>query len=101
MNIITPLNKRVIVEPEVKEEKTKGGIIIPEIANQKAPTKGTVIAIAEDSDIKLKISSGDVILFSKYSGIEITVPSIDGSKERKYQIMKDEDILAVIEHKEN
>jgi len=97
MNVITPLNKRVLVEPEGKEEKSKGGIIIPETANQKAPTKGRLIAIAEDSDLKLKVSAGDLVLFSKYAGVEVTVPAagMDG-KERNLQLIKDEEILAVI-----
>lgn len=97
MNIIVPLNKRVIVEPETKEEISKGGIIIPETANQKAPTKGRVISIAEDSDMRHKISSGDLVLFSKYAGTEIVIPAIEvGKQDRKIQVIKDEDILAVI-----
>lgn len=99
MNVIVPLNKRVIVEPEAKEEISKGGIIIPQTANQKAPTKGRVIAIAEDSDLKLKISSGDLVLFSKYAGVEIIIPAKDVSgKDRQLQVIKDEDILAVIRY---
>ena len=97
MNIIVPLNKRVIVEPEAKEEITKGGIIIPETANQKAPTKGRIIAIAQDSDINLKIQPGDIVLFSKFSGTEIIIPASEvGKKDRQLQVIKDEDILAVI-----
>ena len=94
MNIIIPLNKRVIVEPEAKEEVSKGGIIIPETANQKAPTKGRIIAIAEDSDLKLKISEGDLVIFSKYAGTEVVIPG--ASKDRQLQVIKDEEILAVI-----
>ena len=63
MNVIVPLNKRVIVEPEARETKSKGGIVIPDTANQKAPTKGRVIAIDENGEIKLKIIPGDVVLF--------------------------------------
>ena len=97
MNVIVPLNKRVLVEPEVKEKRSAGGIIIPETANQKAPTKGRVIAIAQDSDINLKIQSGDVVLFSKYAGIEIVTAAKEvGQKDRQLQMIKDEDILAVI-----
>lgn len=101
MNIIVPLNKRVIVEPESKEEITKGGVIIPQTANQKAPTKGRVIAIAEDSDIRLKLSEGDLVLFSKYAWVEIIIPATKvGGKDRLLLILKDEDILAVIERRE-
>ena len=97
MNIVTPLNKRVLIEPEKKEEVSKGGIVIPEIAGQKAPTKGRVIAISDDSDIKLKLAAGDTVLFSKYAGVEVTVPaSAIGAKDRHLQLIKDEDILAVI-----
>ena len=97
MNIIVPLNKRVIVEPEAKEEKSKGGIIIPDTANQKAPTKGRVIAVAENADIKIRIQPGDIVLFPKFAGTEIITPSKEvGGKDRMFQIMKEEDILAVI-----
>lgn len=99
MNIIVPLNKRVIVEPEAKEEVTKGGIIIPDAAGQKAPTKGRVISISEDSNLKLKISSGDLVLFSKYAGTEIVIPAPEADKkDRHLQVIKDEDILAVIKY---
>lgn len=97
MNVIKPLNKKVLIEPESKETVSKGGIIIPDNANQKAPTKGRVIAISEDSDIKLKITSGDLVLFSKYAYTEITIPASEaGQKDRQLFLIKDEDILAVI-----
>lgn len=101
MNVIVPLGKRVIVEPEGKEKVSSGGIIIPETANQKAPTKGRVMSIADDSEMKLKVQSGDLVLFSKYSGVEITLPATKpGEKDRTLLIMKDEDLLAVIERKD-
>jgi len=97
MNIIVPLNKRLVVELEAKEAMSKGGIVIPETANQKAPTKGRVISISDDSDLKLKVSGGDLVLFSKYAGVEVTVPAAQvGGKDRFLQVIKDEDILAVI-----
>lgn len=100
MNVVIPLNKKVIVEPESKEKQSAGGIIIPETANQKAPTKGRVIAIAEDSDINVRIKPGDIVLFSKYSGVEITLSAPrPEEKDRQLLIMKDEDILAVIENR--
>ena len=99
--MIIPLNKRVIVEPEAKEAKSKGGIIIPDNANQKAPTKGRVISVADNADIKLKIAPGDIVLFPKFAGTEIITPSAKvGGKDRKFQIMKEEDILAVIRTEE-
>lgn len=97
MNVITPLNKRILIEPESKEEVSKGGIIIPETANQKAPTKGRVIAIDDSSDLRLKISSGDLVIFSKFAGTEVTIPAgAAGGKERHLQLIKDDEILAVI-----
>jgi chaperonin GroES len=99
MNIIVPLNHRVLVEPEAKEEVTKGGIVIPETANQKAPTKGRVIAIAEGSDINLKISSGDIVLFPKFAGIEVVIPAAEvGKKDRMLYLIKEDDVLAVIRY---
>ena len=97
MNVITPLNKRVLVEPQAKEKVSKGGIVIPQNANKKAPTKGRIIAIAEDADIRLKISPGDLVLFPSFAGTEITVPADSPeSSDRSFQLMKEDDILAVI-----
>ena len=101
MNIISPLNKRIIVEPEAQgaETKTAGGIVIPEKAkqNNKAPTKGTVISISPDSDMKHILSPGDIVIFPSFSGTEIIVPAkVAGQKDRALQIMKEESILAVI-----
>jgi len=100
MNIVVPLNKRVLVEPEAKEKISTGGIVIPEIANQKAPTKGRVIAIAQDSDINLKLQPGDIVLFSKFAGTEITLIGENREQDRQYLLIKDEDILAMIEKRE-
>jgi len=97
MDIVIPLNKKVIVEPEAAERKTPTGIIIPDSAQAKAPTKGRVIAIAEDSEINLKVKEGDTVLFSKFAGTEIVlVAKTVDEKDRKLQIIKDEDILAVV-----
>ena len=100
MNIIVPLNKRVIVEPEEKEAVTKGGIVIPDTANQKAPTKGRVVAVDGNADIRLKIQPGDLVLFPKFAGTEIILPATDiTGKDRMLQIIKEDDILAVIKPK--
>ncbi len=102
MNVIVPLNKKVVIEPESKEKVSTGGIFIPETANQKAPTKGRVHAIADDSDLRLKISSGDLVLFSKFAGHEIVIPpKTTAEKEIKLLIMNDVDILAVIERRDH
>jgi len=97
MTIIIPLNKRVIVEPEAREKQSPGGIIIPETANQKAPTSGRVIAIAEDINLKIKV--GDIVLFSKFAGTELNLAAVNPQeKDRQLLIMKDEDIIAKIEN---
>ena len=95
---IRPLQDRVIVKRLEEEEKTKGRIIIPDTAKEK-PQEGKVIAVGkgkvtEDGKlIPLDVKVGDKILFGKYSGTEIKV----GGEE--HLIMREEDILGVIEGK--
>ena len=93
---IRPLQDRIIVKRVEEEEKTKGGIIIPDTAKEK-PIEGKVIAVGngkvlEDGKVRpLDVKAGDRILFSKYAGTEI---KIDGEE---HLIMREEDILGVIE----
>jgi len=93
---IRPLQDRVIVQRIQEEEKTKGGIIIPDTAKEK-PQEGKVIAVGkgkvgEDGKvIPLDVKNGDKILFGKYSGTEV---KLDGEE---YLIMREEDILGIIE----
>jgi chaperonin GroES len=93
---IRPLQDRVIVKRLAEEEKTKGGIIIPDTAKEK-PMEGKVIAVgkgktADDGKlIKLDVKAGDRILFGKYAGTEV---KIDGEE---HLIMREDDILGVIE----
>ena len=93
---IRPLQDRIIVKRVQEEEKTKGGIIIPDTAKEK-PIEGKVIAagngkVLEDGKVRpLDIKAGDRVLFSKYAGTEI---KIDGEE---HLIMREEDILGVIE----
>jgi chaperonin GroES len=95
---IRPLQDRIIVKRLEGEEKTKGGIIIPDSAKEK-PIEGKVIAVGngkvlEDGKVRpLDIKAGDKILFSKYAGTEI---KLDGEE---HLIMREEDILGVIEDK--
>jgi len=95
---IRPLQDRVIVKRLEEEEKTKGGIIIPDTAKEK-PQEGKVIAVGKGKVtddgklIPLDVKAGDKILFGKYSGTEI---KIDGEE---HLIMREEDILGVIEGK--
>jgi chaperonin GroES len=92
---ITPLQDRVLVKRLEEEEKTKGGIIIPDTAKEK-PMEGKVIAVGkgrikEDGTvIPLDVKAGDKILFSKYAGTEI---KIDGEE---HIIMREDDILGII-----
>jgi len=87
---IKPLADRVLVEPAQAEEKTAGGIIIPDTAKEK-PQKGTVVAVGPGKkDEPMTVKVGDLVLYGKYSGTEIT---IDGSN---YLIMRESDIVAVI-----
>ena len=93
---IRPLQDRIIVKRLEGEEKTKGGIIIPDAAKEK-PIEGKVIAagngkVLEDGKVRpLDVKKGDKVLFSKYAGTEI---EIDGEE---HLIMREEDILGVIE----
>ena len=87
---IKPLGERVVVEPAPAEEKTAGGIIIPDTAKEK-PQQGTVVAVPEkidDNPVTVKV--GDRVLYGKYAGTEITIDDKD------YLIMNQSDILAVI-----
>ena len=93
---IRPLQDRVIVQRLEEEEKTKGGIIIPDTAKEK-PMEGKIIAVGkgkvrDDGKLSpLDIKVGEKILFSKYAGTEI---KIEGEE---YLIMREDDILGVIE----
>ena len=92
---VKPLADRVLVEALEAAEKTSGGLYIPDNAKEK-PQKGKVVAAgpgkASDtgSIVKMEVKVGDVILYGKYSGTEVTV---DG---KEYLIMRESDILAVI-----
>ncbi len=91
-----PLYDRILVERVESEEKTKGGIIVPDTAKEK-PQQGKVIAVGhgkrlEDGKlIPLEVKAGDTILFGKYSGSEIKVEGIE------YLIMKEDDVLGLVE----
>ena len=87
---IKPLAYRVLVLPAPAEEKTIGGIIIPDSAKEK-PLKGKVIAIGNGTkDEEMVVKPDDTVLYGKYAGTEI---ELDGEK---YLIMKQSDILAIL-----
>lgn len=93
---VKPLHDRIIVKRLEEEEKTKGGIIIPDTAKEK-PFEGRVIAVGDGrikddgTKIPMELKKGDRILFSKYAGTDI---KIDGED---HLIMKEDDVLAIIE----
>ncbi len=87
---IRPLADRVIVQPAAAEEKTKGGIIIPDTAKEK-PQRGTIVAAGpgkKDEPVTVKV--GDTVLYGKYSGTEISFEGND------YLIMRESDVLAIL-----
>jgi chaperonin GroES len=87
---IKPLADRVLIEPMAAEEKTATGIIIPDTAKEK-PQKGTVVAVGPGTkDEKMEVKTGDVVLYGKYSGTELTI------KGKDYLIMRQSDVLAII-----
>jgi len=94
---IRPLQDRVLVKRVKEDEKTKGGIIIPDTAKEK-PVEGEVVAVgngkvSDDGKLRpLDIKTGDRVLFGKYSGTEIKLDGVE------HLILREEDIVGVIEH---
>jgi chaperonin GroES len=87
---VKPLADRVLIQPSAAEQKTAGGIIIPDTAKEK-PQRGTVVAVGPGKkDEPLTVKVGDLVLYGKYSGTEITIEGSD------YLIMRESDIVAVI-----
>jgi chaperonin GroES len=93
---VKPLQDRILVKRIEEEEKTKGGIIIPDAAKEK-PQEGKVVAVGDGKTLEsgqkaaLTVKPGDKILFGKYSGTEIKV---DGDE---HLILREDDVLAIIE----
>jgi chaperonin GroES len=93
---LRPLQDRILVKRVEEEEKTKGGIIIPDTAKEK-PAEGKVVAVGngklgdDGKRIPLEIKKGDRILFGKYSGTEVKVD------DEEQLIMREDDVLAIIE----
>lgn len=94
---IRPLNDRILVKRLEEEEKTAGGIIIPDSAKEK-PAEGKVIAVGpgkrnDNGDrVAMDVKEGDRVLFSKYGGTDV---KIDGED---YLIMREEDVLGIVEN---
>ena len=88
---VKPLSDRVLVLPNPAEEKTAGGLFIPDTAKEK-PLAGKVVAAGPGTaEVKMEVKVGDTVLYGKYAGTEINVEGTD------YLIMKQNDILAVLE----
>ncbi len=88
---IAGTNNRVVVLPTAAEETTVSGIIIPDSAQEK-PQKGEVISVSDEDEkmMKPKVKTGDIVIYGKYSGTEV---SIDG---KDYLIMRESDIMAIV-----
>ena len=87
---IKPLSDRVLVLPNPAEEKTAGGLFIPDTAKEK-PLMGKVVAVGPGTkDVKMEVKEGDEVLYGKYSGQELTIDGVE------YLIMRQADILAII-----
>ena len=93
---LRPLQDRILVQRVAEDEKTKGGIIIPDTAKEK-PAEGKVTAVGEGKfdengkPIPMEVKKGDRILFGKYSGTEVKI------EDEEYLIMREDDVLGVIE----
>ncbi|MCG0274951.1 MAG: co-chaperone GroES [Thermosediminibacteraceae bacterium] len=92
---IKPLGDRVVIKVLEKEEKTKGGIVLPDTAKEK-PQKGEVIAVGtgeiiDGKKVPLEVKVGDKVIFSKYAGTEVKID------DEEYLILRHSDILAILE----
>jgi chaperonin GroES len=96
MATMRPLDDRVVIEPLEAEEKTAGGIVLPDTAKEK-PQQGKIIAVGpgklldDGTRAKMSVAKGDRVLYGKYSGTEVTV------ENKEVVIMRESDILAKIE----
>ena len=85
-----PINDRVVIKPAPAEEVTKGGIYIPDTAKEK-PQRGEVVAVGPGKDGNLMtVAVGDIVLYGKYAGQEITIEGAD------YLIMREDDVLVIV-----
>ena len=90
ITMIRPLADRVVIEPKAAETQTASGLYIPDTAKEK-PQQGTVVAVGPGKkDEPMEVKVGDVVIYGKYSGTDV---SVDG---KDYLIMKQSDILAIL-----
>lgn len=92
---VKPLGDRVVIKPSESKEQSRGGIVIPDTAKEK-PQEGKIVAVGtgkktdDGKIIALSVKVGDLVLYGKYSGTEITVDDVE------YLMVKEEDILAIV-----
>ena len=87
---VRPLSDRVLVKPNPAEERTAGGLFIPDTAKEK-PLAGKVVAVGPGTaEVKMEVEVGDTVLYGKYAGTELHIEGND------YLIMKQSDIMAVV-----
>ncbi len=87
---VQPIADRVLVEPSAAEEKTAGGLYIPDTAKEK-PQRGTIVAVgAGKKDEPMTVKAGDTVLYGKYAGTEVSIEGKD------YLIMRESDLFAII-----
>jgi len=93
---LKPLDDRVVVKPQEAEEKTPGGIVLPDTAKEK-PLMGKVIAVVEGRRLangtraKMSVSKNDIVLFGKYSGSDVEIDGVE------YKILRESEILGIVE----
>jgi len=86
-----PINDRVVVKPAPADEKTKGGIIIPDTAKEK-PQRGEIVAVGPGKDGNLMtVQVGDIVLYGKYAGQELS------HNDEDFLIMREDDILVILD----
>ncbi len=94
---LKPLRDHVILEAMKEDEKTKGGIVLPDTASKERPEQGKVVAVGpgrinlKGQRVPMELKKGDVVLFSKYGPNEVKVEG------KEYLVAKEEDILAILE----
>jgi len=85
---IKPLGERIVVKPLKQEDKTEGGIYLPETASKERPQKGEVMAVGPDFE---GVKKGDTVIFAKYGGTEVKID------DEEYLVLGEDDVLALLE----
>ena len=93
---LKPLEDRIVVQPKAAEEKTAGGIVLPDAAKEK-PLMGTVVAVGEGKLLdsgkrgEMSVKKKDVVLYGKYSGSDVEIDGVE------YKILREDEVLGIIE----